>query len=33
MLVCLERRVLVEAVGGREENLIASEFDLLKVFR
>jgi DNA-binding response OmpR family regulator len=28
----LERRVLVEAVGGREENLTASEFDLLKVF-
>ncbi len=27
----LERRVLVEAVGGREENLTASEFDLLKV--
>jgi len=28
----LERRVLVEAVGGREENLTASAFDLLRVF-
>src|SRR6185312_13840785 len=28
----LEKRVLVDPVGGGEENLAASEFDLLKVF-
>jgi two-component system phosphate regulon response regulator OmpR len=31
-LLDLEKRVLVDVAGGNEENLTASEFDLLKVF-